>query len=107
MNFWTVAMRFEHETVSWQDFRHKFISFGGDGIYAAWALLYQETIFASGDWKKRCPPLYETLDYPEAGMCPNAEFVQPKIMQFVNNYGSIEEARPKAHALRKTIEHFG
>ena len=106
-SFWTVAMRFEQETVPWQDFRHKFISFGGDGIYAAWALLYQETIFASGDWKKRCPPLYETLDYPEAGMCPNAESVQPKIMQFVNNYGSIEEAKPKAHALRKTIEHFG
>ncbi len=39
-------------------------------------------------------------------MCPNAEAVQPKIMQFVNNYGSVDEAAPKVDALRKTIEYF-
>ncbi|MBO44519.1 MAG: histidine kinase [Rhodospirillaceae bacterium] len=105
-SFWTVAMRFEHKSVSWQEFRHKVIDFGGDGIYAAWALLYQESIFASGDWKKRCPPLYEPLNYPATGIYPNAESVQPKIMQFVNNYGSLEEAKPKVDALQKTINHF-
>ena len=30
-----------------ENFRSQFIDFGGDGIYAAWALLYQETVFAS------------------------------------------------------------
>lgn len=105
-SFWAVAMLYEREDVSWQEFRHKYIDFGGDGIYAAWALLYQETIFASGDWRKHCPPLYEKLEYPETGMCPQAEAVQPKVMQFVNNYGSVEEAEPKIDALAKTIRHF-
>jgi perosamine synthetase len=105
-SYWTVAFRFEREDISWQDFRHKYVDFGGDGIYAAWALLYHETVMASGAWKKRCPPLYDPIDFPESGLCPNAEMVQPKIMQFVNNYGSLEDAEPKVEALRKTIRHF-
>ena len=51
-SFWTVAARYEMEAVSWQKFRHKFNEFGGDGIYAAWSLLYHETIISSGKWKK-------------------------------------------------------
>jgi perosamine synthetase len=105
-SYWTVPFRYERTDVSWQEFRHKFVDFGGDGIYAAWALLYHETIMASGAWKKRCPPLYEGIDFAAEGTCPHAEAVQPKIMQFVNNYGSLEEAEPKVEALRKTIQHF-
>ncbi len=105
-SYWTIALRYERDDVSWQDFRMKYTEFGGDGIYAAWALLYHETIMTSGTWKKRCPPLYDGLSFPEAGTCPNAEAVQPKIMQFVNNYGSTEEAEDKVEALRKTIEYF-
>jgi perosamine synthetase len=104
--FWTVAMRYEHDDVSWQDFRRKYVDLGGDGIYAAWALLYHETVFASGVWRLHCPPLYETLQYAATGLCPNAEAIQPKIMQFVNNYGGVDEARPMIEALRKTIEYF-
>jgi perosamine synthetase len=105
-SYWTVAMRYERADVSWQDFRYKFMDFGGDGIYACWALLYHETVVASGAWKKRCPPLYDEIEFPARGLCPNAEAVQPKIMQFVNNYGSPAEAEPKVEALRKTIRHF-
>lgn len=104
--YWTVAMRYERADVSWQDFRYKYTDFGGDGIYAAWALLYQEEVFTSDNWRAHCPPLYQDLHYPATGMCPNAEAVQPKIMQFVNNYGSVDEAAPKVDALRKTIEYF-
>ena len=104
--YWTVAMRYEHSDVSWQDFRFKYLDFGGDGIYAAWALLYHETLMVSGAWKKRCPPLYGPLDYPAKGLCPNAEAVQPKIMQFVNNYGGTDESEPLVDALRKTIQYF-
>ena len=105
--YWTVAMRYERTDVPWQEFRHKFIDFGGDGIYAAWALLYHETSITSGVWKKRCPPLYDKINFPMRGLCPNAESVQPKIMQFVNNYGSMDEASPMVEALAKTIKHFG
>lgn len=104
--FWTVAMRYERTDVSWQEFRYKYMDFGGDGIYACWALLYHEALVSSGAWKKRCPPLYDGIDFPTHGHCRNAEDVQPKIMQFVNNYGSTAEAEPKVEALRKTIRHF-
>jgi len=40
------------------------------------------------------------------GICPVAEEIQPKLMQFVTNYGSEEEAAPKVEALRKTIDFF-
>ena len=99
-------MTYEREDVSWQDFRYKYMDYGGDGIYAAWALLYQEEVFSSGIWREHCPPLYKDLEYPLEGMCPNAEAIQPKIMQFVNNYGSVAEAEPKVDALRQTIEYF-
>jgi perosamine synthetase len=105
--YWTVAMRYTRTDVSWQDFRHKFIDFGGDGIYAAWALLYHETSITSGVWKMRCPPLYDHINFPMKGLCPNAEMVQPQIMQFVNNYGSTDEAAPMVEALAKTIRYFG
>ncbi|MBH61781.1 MAG: histidine kinase [Alphaproteobacteria bacterium] len=104
--YWTVAFRFVNEDVSWRDFRMKYNELGGDGIYAAWALLYQETVFSSGAWRRRCPPLYDPLEFPEHGLCPVAETVQPQIMQFVNNYGSCAEAEPKVDALRATIAYF-
>lgn len=103
--YWTYAVKYEREDVSWQDLRKKYIELGGDGIYAAWALTYDETLFTSGVFKKRCPIIYKELSYPK-GLCPVAEEIQPKLMQFVNNYGSIKEAEPKVEALRKTIESF-
>ena len=50
-------MTYEREDVSWQDFRYKYMDYGGDGIYAAWALLYREEVFSSGIWREHCPPL--------------------------------------------------
>jgi perosamine synthetase len=102
-SYWTVAMRYQRNDVSWQDFRSKYLDFGGDGIYACWALLYQETLVTSGEWKKRCPPLYNKIHFPQ---CPNAELVQPQIMQFVNNYGSRSEVEIQVEALYKTIRYF-
>jgi len=104
--YWTFAAKYEREDVTWQQFRKKYIEFGGDGIYAAWALSYEETLMAEGHYRKHCPMIYDKLEYPR-GICPNAEAVQPKLMQFVTNYGSLDEARPMADALRKTIKFFG
>ena len=104
--YWTFAATYERKDVSWQQFRKKYIEFGGDGIYAAWALSYEETLMAEGHYRKHCPMIYDKLQYPR-GICPNAEAVQPKLMQFVTNYGSVDEARPMADALRRTIKFFG
>lgn len=103
--YWTYTCRYERTDVPWTDFRAKYVEFGGDGIYAAWALLYDETVFTSGAWKKVCPPLYGPLEYRRP-LCPVAEKVQPKLMQFVTNFGSVDEAEPQVDALRKTIRHF-
>jgi perosamine synthetase len=103
--YWTYTVKYERDDVSWQDFRKKYIEFGGDGIYAAWALSYEETIFATSAYKKRSPYYYEKLEYPR-GICPIAEEIQPKLMQFVTNYGSIEEAGSKVEALQKTLQYF-
>ena len=103
--YWCWTAKYMRDDVSWKDFRAMNLEFGGDGVYAAWALAYQEDVVTSGAWKKRAPVLYDGIEFP-AGTCPVAEKIQPRIMQFVNNYGSVEEAEPKAEALYKTIRHF-
>lgn len=104
--YWTYTVKYERGDVSWGDFRSKYIEFGGDGIYAAWALSYEETLVASSSYKKLSPYYYNDLEFPR-GICPVAEDIQPKLMQFVTNYGSREEAEPKVEALQKTIKYFG
>jgi len=103
--YWCYTVKYERHDVSWHDFRKKYVEFGGDGIYAAWALSYQETLVSSGAYKKRAPYYYNDLQYPY-GICPMAEKIQPKLMQFVTNYGSLEEAAPMTEALYKTIQFF-
>lgn len=102
---WCYSLKYERQDVTWYQFRDKYVELGGDGIYAAWALLYDETLFTTKAYKKHAPYYYENYDF-ERGLCPVAEEIQPKIMQFVNNYGSVEEAEPKVEALIKTINYF-
>lgn len=104
-SYWTFVVKYENKRVSWYDFRKKFVEFGGDGIYACWALSYNETVISEGHYKSHCPSVYENINFPQ-GICPVAEELQPKLMQFVTNYGSVEEAGHMADALRKTINHF-
>tara|TARA_B100001142_G_scaffold35458_1_gene31253 strand:+ start:1415 stop:2611 length:1197 start_codon:yes stop_codon:yes gene_type:complete len=103
--YWTYTVVYENEDVSWEDFRKKYVELGGDGIYAAWKLSYEETVMSSGEYKKVAPFYYDKLDYPR-GICPVAEELQPKLMQFVTNYGSVEEALPYVEALEKTLDYF-
>jgi perosamine synthetase len=103
--YWTYTVKYERTDVTWQEFRKKYVEFGGDGIYGAWALTYNEGLFSSGVWKKRCPWVYNDIEYPQ-GICPVAESIQPKLMQFICNYNGAEEAKPKIKALEKTIKFF-
>ena len=86
------------------------MEYGGDGIYGAWSVVYLEDVMRNYSfYGKGCPhkcPLYEgRVEYKE-GICPVAESIQPKLMQFVNNYRNIKEAEPKVEALLKTIRYF-
>jgi perosamine synthetase len=91
--------------VSWEDFRKAYIEEGGDGIYGAWSVPYLEPMVAERQFVKRCPWAYENVHY-EKGLCPVAESIQPKIMQFKTNYRNAELAKTKAKALRRTIKKF-
>lgn len=103
--YWTYAVKFEKSKAEWRKFRKMYLKNGGDGFYACWSVPYFEPSYDSFSFLIRIPqrslPL---LSYPN--MCPVAEKVQPKIMQFPTNYGNVEEAKPKIEALRKTIKEF-
>lgn len=85
----------------WYRFRDLFQKNGGDGYYAAWKLSYFEPLFLNqiqvepGVWQKYVP-----------GLCPVAEFLQPRMLQFKTNYWDIAEAEVQAEVLSKTIKMF-
>ena len=93
--YYTYAVKYEGMTalgVPWKAFRKTYIEKGGDGFYAAWSLPYRE-------------PALSYLGH-ENGLCPVAEDLQQKLMQFKTNYRDLEGAKHKAESLRKTIKHF-
>jgi perosamine synthetase len=77
--------------VTWEDFRKAYIENGGDGIYGAWSVPYQEPIM---------------IEMGIQGDCPVAESIQTLIMQFKTNYRDLGLAAEKAEALHRTIEDF-
>lgn len=94
-SYYTLGVRYEGEKsigVSWQGFRKKYIENGGDGIYAAWSIPYQEPAMCN---------VY--TPYPH---CPVAEALQPKLMQFKTNYRDMDLALMKAEALGRTIRGY-
>lgn len=106
--YYTLGVVYEGEKsigVSWEEFRKSYINNGGDGIYGAWSVPYLEPMIAERQFVKRCPWVYEHVKY-EKGLCPVAEAVQPKIMQFKTNYRDSKLAEIKAEVLMKTINGF-
>jgi perosamine synthetase len=91
--------------VSWQDFRKAYIEAGGDGIYGAWSVPYLEPMIENRQFVKRLPDVYKDVHY-EKGLCPVAENLQKKIMQFKTNYRDLELAKQKAKALENLIKRY-
>lgn len=107
-SYYTLAVVYSGEesiNVSWEDFRKKYVELGGDGIYGAWAVPYLEPVIAEKQFAYRNPKIYNNLTY-ERGLCPVAEALQPKIMQFKTNYRDLKLASLKAKILQKTIEFY-
>jgi len=112
-SYYTFAARFEGERlgVSWYDFRKKFMEFGGDGIYAAWQLVYNEPIMKlidkEGRFFKDLPDQAKHFKgYLKGVHCPVAEKLQPKLMQFTANQGIEGDMNKQMNALKKTIQFF-
>ncbi len=107
-SYYALGVRYEGEEaigVSWTDFRREYVEMGGDGFYGAWSVPYLEPVMSEHTFAKRLPEVYANVSY-EAGLCPVAERIQPKIMQFKTNYRDLELAKEKAAVLRKLIAKY-
>lgn len=89
--------------VSWEEFRRMYVEEGGDGIYGAWSVPYLEPVIQYGVFGRRNPEVYGHISY-EKGICPVAEEVQPRIMQFKTNYRDLNLATQKAGILKRIIK---
>lgn len=108
-SYWTYALKYEGEKeigVSWKEFYRTYKAMGGDGFYAAWSVPYLEPVMADGNYYGKGSHYTGPKIKYEKGLCPVAESIQPKIMQFKTNYRDLELAKRKAESLRKTIEKF-
>ncbi len=104
-SYYTFAARFVRDDIKWKDFRKQYVEFGGDGIYAAWSLLYREDSIP--DIKRRLAPIGLDKQFnTQEGICPTAEIIQPQLMQFTTNQKDEEEMKIQADALYKTIRYF-
>jgi len=102
-SYWcySLVLNTDKPEVDWYKFRDLFQKNGGDGYYAAWKLSYFEPLFLNivqkmdGVWQ----------NYAK-GLCPVAEYLQPRMLQLKTNYWDIEEAKKQAEILDKTINQY-
>lgn len=102
-SYWAYCLVLDTDNpeIDWYRFRDLFQKNGGDGYYAAWKLSYNE-------------PAYQDILQPQEGvwqkfdknLCPNAEYLQKRLIQLKTNYWDLEEARQQAEILKKTIEEY-
>ena len=102
--YWTWAAQLNLDKVDWNTFRKLFKDNGGDDFYGAWKLTYLEPFFQDKNLlgrEKFIKPEYFS-SYRE-GLCPNAEFLQPRLVQLKTNYWEIDQAKVQAEALNRTL----
>ena len=92
--------------ISWQQFRKKFILFGGDGIYAAWQTVNNEPAFK----RIRENGLYSgSMKISNSygwGDVKNGEKIQKKLMQFTTNQRNLIEMKNQEKSLIKVLDYF-
>lgn len=106
-SYWTWVCRNEHPSVSWHTLRDAYLENGGHGVYAAWKLTYLEPMFEKLTLLGR--ELFisaENIAQYKPGLCPVAERLQKRLMQFKTNYWDISQAHVQAEILRKTLKQF-
>ena len=102
-SYWTYCLLLETDEpdVDWYRFRDLFQKNGGDGYYAAWKLSYNEPAY-----RNILQPIEGVWQRFDENLCPNAEFLQKRMIQLKTNYWSIEDAKRQAEILHKTIREF-
>lgn len=102
-SYWSYSMVLDTDRPEkdWYAFRDLFQANGGDGYYAAWKLSYNEPLFQNQI--QHIPGVWQKYD---ADLCPNAEYLQKRMVQLKTNYWNLDEAKKQAEVLHKTIEQF-
>ena len=79
--YWTysLVLQTDNPHTEWYRFRKQFQKNGGDNYYAAWKLGYMEPLFLNEQSREGVWQTYGT------GLCPNAEYLQPRILQIKTN----------------------
>ena len=98
--FWaySFALLTDSPDKDWYKFRELYKSNGGDGFYAAWKLSYFEPLFQNE--LKSAPGVWQKF---EQGLCPVAEYLQPRMVQLKTNYWNLDEAKVQSEILHKTL----
>ena len=105
-SYYTLGVNYlgqEEKGVSWDYFRKKYISNGGDGFYGAWSVPYLEPLIQQNIFQSHNLEIYANVNY-QKDLCPVAEEVQKNLMQFKTNYRDIKLAKKKAKILNKTLK---
>jgi perosamine synthetase len=98
---YSLVLKTENPEKDWYRFKSLYQKNGGDGFYAAWKLSYMEPLFLNEVQKfNGITQLYKT------GLCPAAEYLQPRMIQLKTNYWNLDEAKVQAEILHKTIKQF-
>lgn len=106
-SYWSYSVVLERDDITWFDFRDKYMELGGDGIYAAWQLTYLEPMFTERKLLGREKIIEDAGKYNyERGICPNAEYLQPRMLQFKTNYWDPARAEKQMEVLKQTIAFF-
>ena len=99
--YWTYAIQLQttQPGKDWSRFKKLFIKNGGEAFYGAWQLTYNEPLFRNevqhqkGVWQRY-----------QKGLCPTAEYLQPRMIQLKTNYLSHDEIEDQASALALTLK---
>lgn len=106
-SYWAFCVVLNTDKVNWYEFRKKYMELGGDGIYAAWKLSYMEPAFRNMNFLGRERIINENGEYDyNLVSCPNAEYLQPRMLQFKTDYWDEADAVKQANILKQTIEFF-
>jgi perosamine synthetase len=99
-SYWgySLILNTNNPEIDWYKFRDLFKKNGGDGYYAAWKLTYQEDLFT-----KEIQSMEGVKQEYKKGLCPNAEFLQKRIIALKTNYWDLSEAKIQADILKKTL----
>ena len=102
-SYWGTSLRLNDDLPleDWFRIYDLYKSYGGSGFYAAWKLTYQEPY-----WQKEVQHLQGVQQLYKDGLCPNAEFLQPRILSFPNNQFEQNDLAQDLEALSKTLKHL-